>query len=103
MSVTLHTLQTSSYLRHAVRAAFRLLSITTEGWHEYEAVDRHWDGGEWSGPAWADNYEREHDRVTRLVAERFSLSPDDLDTAMFIWENEESHRYMRAMIEGGAK
>jgi hypothetical protein len=99
MSVTAHTLQNDLHLRRAVRAAFRLLSITTEGWDEYEAADRHWDGGEWSGSAWADNHEREHDRVTRLVAERFNVTATDLDEAMFIWEMEETRHW----VEGGAE
>ena len=65
----------------AIRAFDKLYLVSTEGWAEMEGCDAHWDGGEWSGPAWAENWENEHDRVMSIVAERFGISAVDLALA----------------------
>ena len=58
---------------HACRAVARLVAVKTEGWAEAEYADAHWDAGEWSGPAWADNWQRADEEATKTVAERFGL------------------------------
>ena len=70
----------------AVRAFNKLLSITTEGWDEMEGCDRHYDGGEWSGPAWAKNWENEYDRVGKLVSGRFGIPEETLANAYYFYE-----------------
>lgn len=67
----------------AVRACEKLLAISTATWGEGEACDAHFDGGEWSGPAWAENWDTEIGRVANLVASRFGLDGERLRTT---WE-----------------
>lgn len=57
----------------AVRAYERLLAIRTEGWNELEAADAKFDGGEWSGAAWGDQWQEMDERCLAEVAERFEL------------------------------
>lgn len=57
----------------ACRAFARLHDVHTEGWAEAEHADSHWDGGEWSGPAWGDNWQRADEHCCRLIADRFEL------------------------------
>lgn len=71
----------------ACRAANKLLGITTEGWDEAEGCDRHYDGGEWSGPAWADNWQNEERRVTEVVAARFELDANYLAVCLMDYDN----------------
>lgn len=67
----------------AVRACEKLLAISTATWGQGEACDAHFDGGEWSGPAWANNWDTEIGRVANLVASRFGLDGERLRTT---WE-----------------
>lgn len=66
----------------AARAFDRVLFNSTKRWDEAEACDAHWDGGEWSGPGWAQMWAEELERVTKLVAERFYIQPDELEDAI---------------------
>jgi hypothetical protein len=54
----------------AVRALARVL----EPYDQAEAYDRHWDGGEWSGPAHA----RLRLEAIGRVAQRFGMTADQL-------------------------
>lgn len=67
----------------AVRACEKLLGIATAGWDEMHGCDRHFDGGEWSDEAWANNFDTEIARVANLVAGRFGLDAEKLRTT---WE-----------------
>lgn len=84
--------------RTAARAYFRLLHQRTRGWDEMEGVDRHFDGGEWSGPAWADNWQREQRRTAEFVADRFDLPVEAVERAAFIMENVQSDNFMQAFF-----
>ena len=66
----------------AIRAYDRLvLSFYSEA-EEFEECDRHFDGGEWSGPAWADVYDAARTRFAKLVCEKFWIDyPVDLEIA----------------------
>jgi len=77
----------------AVRAFERFIGISTDGWAEAEGADAHWDGGEWSGPAWTDNWENEHHRVAGIVAARFGMTVEDLLIYIECKENDEENRW----------
>lgn len=81
----------------ACRAFSRLLAVHTEGWLEAEGCDSHYDGGEWSGPAWADNWQEAEEHCYRLIADRFDLpSPEYVMHLTLASENEEQHRFWKA-------
>ena len=82
----------------AIRSIQKLLSITTEGWSEMEAADAHFDGGEWSGPAWGDNWQEEEERVIKVVAHHFGLSPSALGESFHNWQYNESDCYVDSVI-----
>ena len=86
------------HMKRAIRAALRLLSITTEGWAEGEACDRHFDGGEWSGPAWSENWAVEEERVIELVALRFGYMPRAVSDAIAWWRTFELDYWMDAVV-----
>ncbi len=82
----------------ACRAFNRLLSDRTEGWAEAEACDRHYDGGEWSGPAWGDNWQEAHERCHQIIAERFEFpSAEYVMHLMHRYEDEEQYRWWKAI------
>jgi ferritin-like protein len=81
----------------AVRAFTRLLDVRTEGWDEAESADRSYDAGEWSGPAWADNWQRVEHECHREIALRFDLfSPEHVSNLVDEMENEYQHRHWLA-------
>lgn len=80
----------------AVRSFFRLYAIRTKGWDEMEGCDRHYDGGEWSGPAWAKNWEDEYVRTAEHIAERFKIDLAELYNWIEKWQHSESHYYQDA-------
>jgi hypothetical protein len=82
----------------ACRAYERLLAARTEGWDEMEACDRHWDGGEWSGPAWGDNWQRAEEYCERVIAERFELGTgESVMQMMWCYWNEQEYYEIQAM------
>lgn len=85
----------------AVRSFHRLYAIRTEGWHEGEMCDRHFDGGEWSGPAWAKNYEEEHMRTVKHIAERFGVDEEKLHEWIENMQYYESNKWQDAMMKRG--
>ena len=86
-------------MKKAIRAYERLLEQRTRGWDEMEAADRHWDGGEFSGPAWARNYEQMQLDTAYDVAKRFGLRGDDLLDAWYVKISEESFLYQKSIVE----
>lgn len=82
----------------AVRSYFRLFAIRTEGWDEAEGCDRHYDAGEWSGPAWAENWEEMERRTVRYTAERFGVNACDLYDWIQFYVNQSMHLEMDAMM-----
>ena len=70
------SLELSNYELSACRAFDRIYASKTEGWEEAEYADAHWDGGEWSGPAWADNWQRVEEECYAIVGERFGMSAE---------------------------
>jgi hypothetical protein len=83
----------------AVRSFFRLYAIRTKGWDEMEGCDSHYDGGEWSGPAWAKNWEDEYVRTAEHIAERFNFDLTELYNWIEKWQYSESHYYQDAMMK----
>ena len=63
----------NQYDYQACRAFARLHCDYTEGWDELEAADAQFDGGEWSGSAWGDNWQRADEHCCRVIADRFEL------------------------------
>lgn len=82
----------------AVRSFHRLYAIRTEGWDEAEGCDRHFDGGEWSGPAWAKNWEDEYKRTAQHIAERFGFDVVDLCDWIENTQYYESNKWQEAMM-----
>jgi hypothetical protein len=81
---------------HAVRAFHRLLSVHTEGWDEAEGCDRHYDGGEWSAPAWGRNWQEADEHCYRIIADRFDLSPEYVMHLVLAYCDEEQHYFWKA-------
>lgn len=80
---------------NACRALARLLAIHTEGWHEIEACDRHFDGGEWSGSAWADNWQSADEHCCQIIADRFGFpSAEYVQNLSYIYDNEGEHHFL---------
>lgn len=77
----------------ACRAVDNLLNRTTAGWAEMEHADRHYDGGEWSGPAWGNNWQAEEKRVIALVARHFGFTSPRLVDAYYYWEHLEEEYF----------
>ena len=80
----------------ACRAVARLLTIHTEGWAEAEHADGHWDAGEWSGPAWADNWQQADEHCVKVVAERFGLEDAYLQNCVHEYDCELQYRWWKA-------
>lgn len=66
----------------AVRAFERIWEPIASALDEAERADAGFDGGEWSGPAHANIYDREYRRILALVAGRFGMDEDGLDLAL---------------------
>ena len=82
----------------AVRSYLRLFAIRTEGWWEAEGCDRQYDDGEWSGPAWAKNWEDAEHTTVDHVAERFDVDACDLYDWIQFYVNQQMHLEMDAMM-----
>lgn len=74
----------ASEIKHmpAVRAFNRIIAPKFNSLEEAEQYDAHWDGGEWSGPAWANIYEDVWKDTLKLVAERFDITVAELDDSV---------------------
>jgi hypothetical protein len=66
----------------AVRAYNKVWGPLARSMSEAEECDAHFDGGEWSGPAWGRIWEEQEDRVRKLVAERFGITPQQLEQSV---------------------
>ena len=80
----------------ACRAVARLVTVKTEGWAEAEHADAHWDAGEWSSSAWADNWQRADEEATKTVAERFGLEDHQLRHCIQEYDCELQYRWWKA-------
>jgi hypothetical protein len=80
--------------QQAVRAFNRVFTPIMRDMSMAEACDAHFDGGEWSGPAWAEMYDDERNRVLTLVAWRFGLTAPDLNNAIYEADAESIDRYL---------
>lgn len=89
-------------LKMAIRSCIRVLRISTKGWAAAEEADSSYDAGEWSGPAWADNWQQEEDRVVKMVARLFDISHSQLGIAWQTWDHNEGDCEMDALIASGA-
>jgi len=90
----MNTLQRSKYI---VRAYNRILAQRTEGWEEAEACDSQYDAGEWSGPAWGDNWQRVESEVAEYVAERFGVPVGAVEFAVIEADYEREACFYRAL------
>lgn len=68
-------------MKAAVKAYIRLSNEFYEQAEQYEEADRHFDGGEWSGPAWAKLYEEKSEQLFNSVAEKFQVDVVELGIA----------------------
>ena len=84
--------------KQAARAYRRLLAQRTDGWDEAEAVDAHWDGGEFSGPAWADNWLTAECVAISETAAQFGLTDDQLCDAIEWMDSQEAQRFYDSVI-----
>ncbi len=64
--------------KQAGKAFNRLMSDWQKLADEQESVDAHFDGGEWSGPAWGRMYDAREKSALNLVARRFNITTDDV-------------------------
>lgn len=79
----------------ALRALRRLADSNAAAYAFAFELDSQFDGGEFSGPAIADAFWRDQDRLVQLVASRFGCDPRELDRALFL----DSHDHFRATQE----
>lgn len=75
-------------LMPAVRAYTRLMTDWQHEAYQYEACDRHFDGGEWSGPAWGRLEEEVQKKYLALVANRFGHEEAMVEAALTYAEHE---------------
>ena len=66
------------HMKKAARAYRRLLERRTQGWYDYQTMDAGFDAGEWSGPAWADNWQRACERTEADIAKAFCVGIEAL-------------------------
>jgi len=85
--------------RIATRACVRVFDNLTDGWERDEACDRHYDAGEWSGPAWAQNWEQAAAQACQLVSERFEMDAEHLRT---LWEYQAPHDHFVHLMDAHA-
>lgn len=88
----------TKHQKTAVRAVFKFLSISTRGWAYAESCDRTYDAGEWSGSAWADNWENEQKRVIDVVAARFEVPNYRLAEWVSVWPRVEEECFMATIL-----
>jgi hypothetical protein len=61
---------------------------------EFEQCDRHFDAGEYSGPAWGRIYEETEQRHLNLVAFAYHITTDDVwDVSQRLEHDEEARRF----------
>lgn len=91
------THQLSQHELKACRAHARLMAVKTRGWDEAEAADAHWDAGEWSSPAWAQQWQDVEEACNIIISDYFELrSPAVVMHLVCTYENEEAHRHWLA-------
>jgi hypothetical protein len=79
--------------KRGARAFRRVFADRTAAWDEAENADAGFDGGEWSGLAWARTWERQAEDTAEFIAGKFALDVNRLLEAVFILENIEGERY----------
>lgn len=70
---------------------------------KFEAADRMFDGGEWSGEFQTRRAEERCDRAAEYVGIRFGMTPQQIASALYHWENETSDRCVQAINERNAE
>ena len=83
-------------LKQAGKAFNRLQGDFHSEAAEFEACDRSYDAGEWSGPAWGKIYEETEQRHANLVARAFGITPDEVWYAAQDLEHGEEQRRWEA-------
>lgn len=73
------------------RIVQKLLAKRTAGWALAEHLDAGFDGGEWSGPAWGEQWEVAQDKAISDVAKRVGMSFEELEHEFLSLENEYPH------------
>lgn len=78
--------------KRAARAFRRVFAERTRDYDEAEMLDAQFDGGEWSGPIWARNWETAADASAEYVAVRFRTDVNRLLEAVFVLTHYEVDR-----------
>lgn len=79
--------------KQAGKAFNRLQNDFHAASEEFEMCDRHYDAGEWSGPAWGRVYEETAQRHLKLVARAYHITTNDVwDSAQYLEHVEDQRR-----------
>lgn len=68
----------SNHEKNAVKAYHRLLEIRTAGWDEAEHLDAKFDGGEYSGKGWSNEWSLVDEQTHSDVARQFGITVERL-------------------------
>lgn len=82
----------------AVRAFQRLLEPELAQLAEGFELDRQFDGGEFSGPAFGRSLDAAQERIAKAVGSRFGVDPDDLAYQALAIANYHQDRCLDAVI-----
>jgi len=84
----------------AMRALHRAFQPVSDSLDEGYACDSHFDGGEWSGPAYAVYFEEAFQDTAESIGARFGMTRDEAIDHYACYIHENSHRSLVAMQEG---